>query len=76
MASITSKEFIRKLSKKKTLKLHILGSHDIVYLDFNDFRCVYAIDGITSVFVRGQELPIQVRESVEEVSSDIYALYE
>lgn len=51
-------------------------SHDYILINIDDFRCVYAIDGITSVFVRGQEEPIQCRDSVDEISSDIYALYE
>ena len=61
---------------KKKLRLRLNMSHDSVYIDFDDFRCVYAIDGITSVFVRGQEEPIKCRDSVDEISSDIYALYE
>ena len=64
------------MKNKKMLKLRLHMSHDYILINIDVVRCVYAIDGITSVFVGGQDEPLQCRDSVDEISSDIYALYE
>ena len=74
MASLASKEFIRTMKKKLRLRLNM--SHDSVYIDFNDFRCVFQEHGITCVYVVGKEEPIQCRDSVDEISDQVWQHYE
>ena len=53
---------------KKKLKLLLNNSHDSIYVDFADFRCVFKEHGITCVYLIGKEEPIQCRDSVDEIS--------
>jgi len=50
-------------------------SHDSVYIDFDDFRCVFKEHGITCVYLVGREEPIQCRDSVDEISDQVYKHY-
>ena len=51
-------------------------SHDSVYIDFDDFRCVFKEHGITCVYLVGREEPIQCRDSVDEISDQVWQHYE
>jgi len=61
---------------KKKLRLRLNMSHDSVYIDFDDFRCVFKEHGITCVYVVGKEEPIQCRDSVDEISDQVWQYYE
>ena len=61
---------------KKKLRLRLNMSHDSVYIDFDDFRCVFKEHGITCVYVVGKEEPIQCRDSVDEISDQVWQHYE
>jgi len=50
-------------------------SHDSVYIDFNDFRCVFQEHGITCVYLVGKEEPIQCRDSVDEITDQVFKHY-
>ncbi len=39
------------MKTKKKLRLRLNMSHDSVYIDFDDFRCVFKEHGITCVYV-------------------------
>ena len=73
MASITSKEFTRTMKNKLRLRLNM--SHDSVYIDFDDFRCVFKEHGITCVYLVGKDEPIQCRDSVDEISNQVWEHY-
>jgi len=61
---------------KNKLRLRLNMSHDSVYIDFDDFRCVFKEHGITCVYVVGKEEPIQCRDSVDEISDQVWQHYE
>ena len=60
---------------KGKLKLLLNNSHDSIYIDFDDFRCVFKEHGITCVYVVGRDEPIQCRDSVDEISDQVYKYY-
>lgn len=61
---------------EKKLKLRLNMSHDSVYINFNDFRCVFKEHGITCVYLVRKEEPIQCRDSVDEISDQVWQHYE
>ena len=61
---------------KGKLKLLLNNSHDSIYIDFDDFRCVLQEHGITCVYVVGRDEPIQCRDSVDEISDQVWQHYE
>jgi len=64
-----------EMKSKKKLKLLLNNSHDSIYVDFADFRCVYKEHGITCVYLVGREDPIECRDSVDEISDQVYKYY-
>ena len=60
---------------KGKLKLLLNNSHDSIYVDFADFRCVFKEHGVTCVYLVGREEPIECRDSVDEISDQVYKYY-
>ena len=65
-----------EMKSKNKLKLLLNNSHDSIYVDFADFRCVFKEHGITCVYLVGKEEPIQCRDSVDEISDQVWQHYE
>ena len=64
------------MKSKRKLKLLLNNSHDSIYIDFDDFRCVFKEHGVTCVYVVGKDEPIQCRDSVDEISDKVWQHYE
>ena len=64
-----------EMNYKNKLKLLLNNSHDSIYIDFDDFRCVFKEHGITCVYVVGREEPIECRDSVDEISDQVWQHY-
>ena len=63
------------MKSKKKLRLRLNMSHDSVYIVFDDFRWVFKDHGITCVYLVGKEEPIHCRDSVDEISDQVYKHY-
>ena len=66
---------VGEMKSKNKLRLRLNMSHDSVYIDFNDFRCVFKEHGITCVYLVGKDEPIQCRDSVDEISDQVWQHY-
>ena len=64
-----------EMKSKNKLRLRLNMSHDSVYIDFDDFRCVFKEHGITCVYLVGKEEPIQCRDSVDEITDQVFKHY-
>ena len=64
-----------EMKYKNKLKLLLNNSHDSIYIDFDDFRCVFKEHGITCVYLVGREEPIKCRDSVDEISDQVWQHY-
>jgi len=60
---------------KNKLRLLLNNSHDSIYINFADFRCVFKEHGITCVYLVGRKEPIECRDSVDEISDQVFKHY-